>query len=224
MVIGNARSATSVSPLIRIGIKRLAVPEIEIREYLTYRFARQSSLQLRYNNWDDTFGFRDEPRNQDFGEFVRDAQTLERWSLTDEHLTLGRGILPEEVGNKKWKPIVNEWLDVLPQLMGLVQTQDDKVWINEIDKLMARAANAPKRLADTAAALKLSDKAKWIHVELWAPETTPFDAFGGKADVVRHRNAGVLVDKGATPELAVFGVMAVRVVPVVLVGVVAMRR
>ncbi len=35
---------------------------------------------------------------------------------------------------------------------------------------------------------------------------------------------GVLVDKGATPELAVFGVMAVRVVPVVLVGVVAMRR
>jgi hypothetical protein len=123
---------------LTFGIKRLAVPEIEIREYLTYRFARQAALQLRYNNWDDTFGFRDEPRNQDFGEFVRDGQTLERWSLTDEHLTLGRGILPEEVNNRKWKPIVNEWLDVLPQLMGLVQTQDDKVWINEIDKLMAQ--------------------------------------------------------------------------------------
>ncbi len=123
---------------LTFGIKRLAVPEMEIREYLTYRFARQAALQLRYNNWDDTFGFRDEPRNQDFGEFVRDSQTLERWSLTDEHLTLSRGILSEEINNKKWKPIVNEWLDVLPQLMGLVQTQDDQVWINEIDKLMAQ--------------------------------------------------------------------------------------
>ncbi|WP_295433635.1 tubulin-like doman-containing protein [uncultured Thiodictyon sp.] len=123
---------------LTFGIKRLAVPEGEIREYLTYQFARQAALQLRYNNWDDTFGFRDEPRNQDFGEFVRDQQTLERWSLTDEHLTLSRGILPEEINNKKWKPIVKEWLDLLPQLMGLVQTLDDEVWINEIDKLMAQ--------------------------------------------------------------------------------------
>jgi len=123
---------------LTFGIKRLAVPEGEIREYLTYQFARQAALQLRYNNWDDTFGFRDEPRNQDFGEFVRDRQTLERWSLTDEHLTLSRGILPEEISNKKWKPIVNEWLDLLPQIMGLVQTLDNKVWINELDKLMAQ--------------------------------------------------------------------------------------
>ena len=123
---------------LTFGIKRLAVPESEIREYLTYQFARQAALQLRYNNWDDTFGFRDEPRNQDFGEFVRDRQTLERWSLTDEHLTLSRGILPEEINNKRWKPIVTEWLDLLPQVMGLVQTLDDKVWINEIDKLMAQ--------------------------------------------------------------------------------------
>ena len=120
------------------GIKRLAIPEIEIREFLTYKFARQAALQLRFNNWDDTFGFRDEPRNQDFGEFVRDKQTLERWSLTDEHLTLSRGILSEEVNNKKWKPIINEWLDVVPQFVGLVQAQDNKVWLNELEKLMAQ--------------------------------------------------------------------------------------
>lgn len=133
----------SIAPLrskrfLTFGIKRLAVPEIEIREYLTYNFARQAALQLRYNNWDDTFGFRDDARNQDFGEFVRDKQTLERWSLTDEHLTLSRGILPEEINNKKWKPIINEWLDIVPQFMGLVQAQDNKVWINEIEKLMAQ--------------------------------------------------------------------------------------
>ncbi len=123
---------------LTFGIKRLAVPEIEIREYLTYKFARQAALQLRFNNWDDTFGYRDEPRNQDFSEFVRDKQTLERWFLTDEHFTLSRGILSEEVNNKNWKPIVNEWLDIVPQFMGLVQAQNDKTWLNELEKLMAQ--------------------------------------------------------------------------------------
>ena len=121
---------------LTFGIKRLAIPEIEIREFLTYKFARQAALQLRFNNWDDTFRFRDEPRNQDFGEFVRDKQTLERWFLTDEHFTLSRGILPEEINNKKWKPIINEWLDIVPQFVGLVQEQDNRDWLNEIQKLM----------------------------------------------------------------------------------------
>ena len=123
---------------LTFGIKRLAVPELEIREYLTYKFARQAALQLRFNNWDDTFGFRDEARNQDFGEFIQDSQTLERWFLTDDHFTLSRGILPEEINNKNWKPIVNEWMDIVPQFMGLVQPQDDKVWLNELEKLMAQ--------------------------------------------------------------------------------------
>ena len=120
------------------GIKRLAVPETEIREYLTFNFARQAALQLRFNNWDDTFGFRNDARNQDFGEFVRDTQTLERWSLTDEHITLSRGILSEEVSNKSWKPILNEWLDIVPQFIGMVQSQDDKTWLNDFEKLMAQ--------------------------------------------------------------------------------------
>lgn len=120
------------------GIKRLAVPETEIREYLAYKFARQAALQLRFNNWDDTFGFRNDARNQDFGEFVRDPQTLERWSLTDEHFTLSRGILAEEVNNRSWKPILNEWLDIVPQFIGMVQAQDDKVWLNELEKLLAQ--------------------------------------------------------------------------------------
>ena len=123
---------------LTFGIKRLAVPEIEIREYLTYKFARQAALQLRFNNWDDTFGFRDEPRNQDFGEFVRDKQTLERWFLTDDHFTLSRGILTEEINNKTWKTIVNEWLDIIPQFIRLVDVQDDKVWLNELEKLMSQ--------------------------------------------------------------------------------------
>lgn len=121
---------------LTFGIKRLAIPEVEIREYLTYTFARQAALQLRYNYWDDTLGFMDKPRHQDFGEFVRDKQTLERWLLTDEHLTLSLGILPEETNNRKWKPLINEWLDIIPQFIELVQSQDANNWLNEIEKLM----------------------------------------------------------------------------------------
>lgn len=45
---------------LTFGIKRLAVPEQEIGEYLTYNFARQAALQLRFNTWSDTSGFVDE--------------------------------------------------------------------------------------------------------------------------------------------------------------------
>src|SRR5215813_11555737 len=79
---------------LTFGIKRLAIPEEEIREYLTYKFARQAALQLRFNHWSDSFGFLDEPRNQDFGEFVKQKDTQERWLLSDDHLTLSRGVLP----------------------------------------------------------------------------------------------------------------------------------
>ena len=64
-------SGNAASGFLTFGIKRLAIPEEEIREYLTYKFARQAALQLRFNNWSDSLGFLDEPRNQDFGEFVQ---------------------------------------------------------------------------------------------------------------------------------------------------------
>ena len=120
---------------LTFGIKRLAIPEEEIREYLTYRFARQASLQLRFNNWSDSLGFLDEPRNQDFGEFVRQRDTQERWMLSDDHLCLSRGILSEEVNNKRWKPINREWMDILPEFVTMAQEKDTTTWLNELDRL-----------------------------------------------------------------------------------------
>lgn len=37
-------------------IKQIAYPEEEIREYLTYAFARQAALQLQFNHWADSVG------------------------------------------------------------------------------------------------------------------------------------------------------------------------
>jgi hypothetical protein len=123
---------------LTFGIKRLAVPEQEIGEYLTYNFARQAALQLRFNTWSDTSGFVDEPRNQDYHEFVQQKENLFRWGLSDEHLTLSIGILPEDVNNKKWKPINNEWQDVLPNFKSVVREKPREAWLDELAKLCER--------------------------------------------------------------------------------------
>ena len=66
---------------------------------------RQAGLQLQYNRWSDGFGYMDEPVNSSFGEFVRLKETQQRWYLSDEHLSLSEGILPDEIKNKRWKPM-----------------------------------------------------------------------------------------------------------------------
>jgi len=98
------------------GIKRLAFPEEEITEYLTYAFARQACLQLRYNHWTDEQGFISDPRILDFGEWIKQKETLTKWTISDDHLCLSLGILPEEASNRKWKLIEEEWRTVMPQL------------------------------------------------------------------------------------------------------------
>lgn len=112
---------------------------------------------------------------------------------------------PEELSREVFEAVLR---NDPRRLQALLPTVDELKGLGlpqaEIDKIMGRAGNAAKRMQDTAAALKLTDKARWVHLELWAPETTPFDAFGGKADVVRHRNAGVLVDKGDGKTVEVF--------------------
>jgi hypothetical protein len=120
---------------LTFGIKRLAIPEEEIGEYLTYNFARQSALQLRYNNWSDTAGFADDSKNIDFSEFVRQKETLNKWALSDDHLTLSVGILPEDANNKKWKAINDEWQEVMPHFKSLVREKRQETWLSELQKL-----------------------------------------------------------------------------------------
>jgi hypothetical protein len=98
------------------GIKQLSYPEEEIREYLTFEFVRQAAAQLVHNNWSDEFGYLEESRPGDFGEQVRDKARLGRWKLTEDHLTLNLGILPEEIERKGRVPFAQEWEAVITQL------------------------------------------------------------------------------------------------------------
>jgi hypothetical protein len=150
---------------LTFGIKRLAIPEQEISEYLTYSFARQAVLQLRFNNWSDTNGFSDEPRNQDFGEFVRQKETQYRWAISDEHLLLSIGILPEDASNKKWKPINNEWQDVLPNLKSLVREKRRESWLDELAKLCEKRFDQDYRGLGVRNFYKAKTKTKKEHVK-----------------------------------------------------------
>lgn len=150
---------------LTFGIKRLAVPEQEIGEYLTYNFARQAALQLRYNTWSDTSGFVDEARNVDFHEFVSQKETQFRWAITDDHLTLSVGILPEDAANKKWKPINNEWQDVLPNFKSLVREKAHESWLDELSKLCEKRFDQDYRGVGVRNFYKTKLKTKKEHVK-----------------------------------------------------------
>jgi hypothetical protein len=150
---------------LTFGIKRLAIPEQEISEYLTYNFARQAALQLRFNNWSDTNGFNDEAKNQDFNEFVKQKETQYKWALSDDHLALSVGILPEDVSNKKWKPINNEWQDVIPNFKSLVREKRRETWLDELAKLCEKRFDQDYRGLGVRNFYKAKLKAKKEHVK-----------------------------------------------------------
>lgn len=150
--------------MLAFGIKRLAIPEQEISEYLTYNFALQASLQLRYNNWSDTAGFLNDSKNQDFHEFVNQKETQFRWAVSDDHLTLSTGILPEDAANKKWKPINNEWQDVVPNFKSLVREKGRESWLDELSKLCEKRFDQDYRGVGVRAFYQTKLKAKKDHV------------------------------------------------------------
>ncbi len=115
---------------LSFGIKRIAIPEEEIKEYLTLNFARQAIQQLRYNNWQDTLGYVDQPRNVDFATFVRQADVVGRWALTDDHLTLSVPILASDDPQKRWKTLTGEWEAVLPTFKAMAREQAPPVWLD----------------------------------------------------------------------------------------------
>ena len=123
---------------LSFGIKRIAIPEEEIKEYLSLNFARQAIQQLRHNNWQDTLGFVDQPRNLDVASFVRQADTLGRWALTDDYLTLSVPILASDDTLKKWKPITAEWENVVPTFKSMAREGAAPGWPDELAKLMQK--------------------------------------------------------------------------------------
>ena len=121
------------------GIKRVVVPEEEIKEYFTYSLGRQSLLQLRYNNWNDDLGFRNAPANVDWADYVKGqdrklGNPLENWRFSDKHLMLDIPILPTDEG--KWGTFQTYWGKVVPK--WLEDAQNTSQPIAKLNELCAK--------------------------------------------------------------------------------------
>jgi hypothetical protein len=119
---------------LTFGVKRIAIPEQEIKEYITYNYANQVILQLRYNNWSDETGFRDEPVNQNFGELIANKKTHENWRTTDEHFQLSLPVIDDTI-SKNWRKIGDVWRFVIPEYKSTAKENKDKNWLDELKKL-----------------------------------------------------------------------------------------
>lgn len=121
------------------GIKTLTYPEEEIFEYLTFAFAEQAALQLRFNHWVEGVGYTDEPRRQSFDGYIRNKETQNRWRISDAHLTLNEGILDDERENGRWKPFDAEWNTSKTHTLAFVHEESDKkVWADRLGQMLAQ--------------------------------------------------------------------------------------
>lgn len=155
-----ARIGERSKRFLSFGIKRIAIPEEEIKEYLSLNFARQAIQQLRHNNWQDTLGFVDEARNVDVASFVRQPDVVSRWQLSDDHLTLSVPVLANDDPQKRWKSLTAEWESVLPTFKSMAREQDAPVWLDELGKYFEKRFDEGFRNAGVASFYRTKAMAK----------------------------------------------------------------
>lgn len=120
---------------LTFGIKRLIIPEEEIREYISFSFARQAVLQLQFNNWSATQGYVDLPKNEAFAQYVADDRNHERWHMSDPYLNMERGILPaEEV--EKWGRVEDDWKSAVNGFLQVAMKAEDSQWMSKLTQLV----------------------------------------------------------------------------------------
>jgi hypothetical protein len=132
---------------LTFGVKRLAYPEEEIQEYISYTFGLQAANQLQYNNWVENNGYADTELPQAPLAEARKKELLERWKLSDDHLVLSRGILPADAEDKAWKLLHNEWHDLIPAFSQASMQGANQNWLLAAKELFeGRFQNGFRRL------------------------------------------------------------------------------
>jgi len=121
---------------LSFGIKRVAIPKKEIEEYMTFNYAQQSLLQLRYNHWSDSQGFMNVPMNHSWKSHVEEPKNKRDWKISDEHLTLSLPVLASDE-KAKWNPVDITWSQIKPRYIDIskeAKNSDD--WLNRLEGYM----------------------------------------------------------------------------------------
>jgi hypothetical protein len=123
---------------LSFGIKRIAIPEQEITEFLTYTFARQCLRQLAANHWSDSYGFIDEPLPFDAASYVQQPACEERWLLADHHVLQEVPSLPSDDPQKRWKPFSDDWREFAAHANSAIRQSDHTLWLAETTRMFGR--------------------------------------------------------------------------------------
>lgn len=119
---------------IGYGVQRVAIPEREIREKLSYSFGRQFLLKVLYANWDDRY-------RESAPHFSRDGFVDERrgmWRVNQGHLYLD--LVEDAVGQREFEQYETEWRGELTRHADRVKQQlGDKFptrqnWLSDFDR------------------------------------------------------------------------------------------
>ena len=106
------------------GVKKIVIPDEEIREYLAACFAEQSILQMLNNNWNtDTKCYHQVNKPTDFSAtgYVQKESNRRSWKLALNQIKLSEGLLENET-KENWKNIKDEWLDIANEVKN-------KAWV-----------------------------------------------------------------------------------------------
>jgi hypothetical protein len=106
-------------------------------------------------------------------------------------------ISPEEVSQELLQAVLTKDSKRLEALLPSKENLDSLgLPPAQAQQIKDRAAKAVQKLVEAADQLKLTPEAKWVHLELGIPQTTPADAFNGRDDLVVHKNGTILIQDG----------------------------
>lgn len=119
------------------GIKRIMVPDREIKEYLVFRSAEQALLQSLYNHLSDQ-GYEDTkapdaPPSKDTKK--REALRL-AWKMSEDHLNLELPIIAPSSGEPDYRPYKQEW-GMAAQFVKLAKdnTPNPLQWMSALNEI-----------------------------------------------------------------------------------------
>lgn len=94
------------------GIKRLAIPEREIKEYFGYSYSYQALCRMLYNNLSAELGYVNTkiPQTED-NSFVLSNEIKQNWYLSRDYLCLSKPVI-EKHKEEKWVTIPEEFNEV----------------------------------------------------------------------------------------------------------------
>lgn len=117
------------------GIAKATFPEMEIREFITYKYALQAVHQFLYNKWQEGIGYIIWPLEKadvSFVDEILDKKNQERLMLSNRYLTLERPII-DSPATQIWQLFEETWeTHTQAEADDVIATVDKKQWLTNL--------------------------------------------------------------------------------------------